>query len=150
MLKDTSIKVRQQLGRVFYPLIWPSITSTVLQTLCFRGKCLLTCLYGRVEVMGFTIEEGQQSYPLFSPASHCPLSIRALESSDQGRDDKAEASPVLRKYLQPGKRISRLLWCHYHTIISPYSSDTILCRVLVSWCIELFFSFLQPAWTCVS
>uniref|UniRef100_A0A3Q0SFY3 Polynucleotide 5'-hydroxyl-kinase NOL9 n=1 Tax=Amphilophus citrinellus TaxID=61819 RepID=A0A3Q0SFY3_AMPCI len=49
-------------------------------TLCFRGKCLLTCLYGRVEVMGFTIEEGQQSYSLFSPASHCPISIRGLES----------------------------------------------------------------------
>ncbi|XP_054465538.1 polynucleotide 5'-hydroxyl-kinase NOL9 [Anoplopoma fimbria] len=70
------------------------------QTLCFRGKCLLTCLYGRVEVMGFTIEEGQQSYPLFSPASHCPLTIRALESSDQTRDDKMEAAPILQKYLQ--------------------------------------------------
>ncbi|XP_037334905.2 polynucleotide 5'-hydroxyl-kinase NOL9 [Pungitius pungitius] len=74
------------------------------QTLCFRGKCLLTCLYGRVEVMGFTIEEGQQSYPLFSPASHCPLTIRALEGSDQGRDDRTEASTVLRKYLQPASR----------------------------------------------
>ncbi|KAM6928562.1 polynucleotide 5'-hydroxyl-kinase NOL9 isoform 1-T3 [Lycodopsis pacificus] len=74
------------------------------QTLCFRGKCLLTCLYGRVEVMGFTIEEGQQSYPLFSPASHCPLSIRALESTDQTRDDRTEALPILRKYLQPASR----------------------------------------------
>ncbi|XP_056279314.1 polynucleotide 5'-hydroxyl-kinase NOL9 [Pseudoliparis swirei] len=70
------------------------------QTLCFRGKCLLTCLYGRVEVMGFTIEEGQQSYPLFSPASHCPLTIRALESSDQTRDETTEALPILKKYLQ--------------------------------------------------
>ncbi|XP_071333409.1 polynucleotide 5'-hydroxyl-kinase NOL9 [Trachinotus anak] len=69
------------------------------QTLCFRGKCFLTCLYGRVEVMGFTIEEGQQSYPLFSPASHCPLMIRALESSGDTRDDKTEASSILRKYL---------------------------------------------------
>ncbi|XP_068453468.1 polynucleotide 5'-hydroxyl-kinase NOL9 [Clinocottus analis] len=70
------------------------------QTLCFRGKCLLTCLYGRVEVMGFTIEEGQQSYPLFSPASHCPLTIRALESSDHTRDETREAVPILRKYLE--------------------------------------------------
>ncbi|XP_038577807.1 polynucleotide 5'-hydroxyl-kinase NOL9 [Micropterus salmoides] len=74
------------------------------QTLCFRGKCSLTCLYGRVEVMGFTIEEGQQSYPLFSPATHCPLTIRALESSDHTRDDRTEASPILRKYLPSASR----------------------------------------------
>ncbi|KAM4564066.1 polynucleotide 5'-hydroxyl-kinase NOL9 [Odontesthes bonariensis] len=74
------------------------------QTLCFRGKCLLTCLYGRVEVMGFTIEEGQKSYPLFSPASHCPLTIRALESSDYARDDRAEASHILQKYLSSASR----------------------------------------------
>ncbi|XP_040901639.1 polynucleotide 5'-hydroxyl-kinase NOL9 [Toxotes jaculatrix] len=74
------------------------------QTLCFRGKCFLTCLYGRVEVMGFTIEEGQQSYPLFSPASHCPLTIRALENSDDTRDVKTEASPILRKYLSAASR----------------------------------------------
>ncbi|XP_078111910.1 polynucleotide 5'-hydroxyl-kinase NOL9 [Sander vitreus] len=74
------------------------------QTLCFRGKCFLTCLYGRVEVMGFTIEEGQQSYPLFSPASHCPLTIRAQESSDHSRDDRSEAAPILRKYLSAASR----------------------------------------------
>ncbi|CAJ1084489.1 polynucleotide 5'-hydroxyl-kinase NOL9 [Xyrichtys novacula] len=69
------------------------------QTLCFRGKCFLTSLYGRVEVMGFTIEEGQQSYPLFSPASHCPLTIRALESPPDTRGDRTDASVMLRKYL---------------------------------------------------
>ncbi|KAM9350837.1 polynucleotide 5'-hydroxyl-kinase NOL9 [Symphorus nematophorus] len=74
------------------------------QTLCFRGKCFLTCLYGRVEVMGFTIEGGQQSYPLFSPASHCPLTIRALESSDHTRDNRTEAASILRKYLPSASR----------------------------------------------
>ncbi|XP_072222936.1 polynucleotide 5'-hydroxyl-kinase NOL9 [Leuresthes tenuis] len=74
------------------------------QTLCFRGKCFLTCLYGRVEVMGFTIEEGQKSYPLFSPASHCPLTIRALETSDYSRDDRTEASHILQKYLSSASR----------------------------------------------
>ncbi|XP_051280550.1 polynucleotide 5'-hydroxyl-kinase NOL9 [Dicentrarchus labrax] len=78
------------------------------QTLCFRGKCFLTCLYGRVEVMGFTIEEGQESYPLFSPASHCPLTIRALDSSGHTRDDKTEAASILRKYLSAASR-KRLL-----------------------------------------
>ncbi|KAK2851830.1 hypothetical protein Q5P01_008106 [Channa striata] len=74
------------------------------QTLCFRGKCFLTCLYGRVEVMGFTIEEGQQSYPLFSPASHFPLTVRALENSDGTRDDRSEASLILRKHLAAASR----------------------------------------------
>ncbi|XP_056129314.1 polynucleotide 5'-hydroxyl-kinase NOL9 [Lampris incognitus] len=74
------------------------------QTLCFRGKCLLTCLYGRVEVMGFTIEEGQQSYPLFSPASHCPVTIIALGSADGIRDEEMEVTAILRKYLNPASR----------------------------------------------
>uniref|UniRef100_A0A3Q4G332 Polynucleotide 5'-hydroxyl-kinase NOL9 n=1 Tax=Neolamprologus brichardi TaxID=32507 RepID=A0A3Q4G332_NEOBR len=72
-------------------------------TLCFRGKCLLTCLYGRVEVMGFTIEEGQQSYSLFSPASHCPLSIRGLESI-RALESRNEASHILQKYLPQGEQ----------------------------------------------
>lgn len=75
------------------------------QTLCFRGKCFLTCLYGRVEVMGFTIEEGQQPYPLFSPASHCPLTITALETEHtHSRDDTAELSDILKDYLTSGSR----------------------------------------------
>lgn len=73
------------------------------QMLCFRGKCLLTCLYGRVEVMGFTIEEGQQSYSLFSPASHCPISIRGLESV-RALESRNEASHILQKYLTQASR----------------------------------------------
>ncbi|XP_062397026.1 polynucleotide 5'-hydroxyl-kinase NOL9 [Sardina pilchardus] len=73
------------------------------QTLCFRGKCLLTCLYGRVEVLGFTIEEGQQPYPLYSPASHCPLTITALADSSLStknrKECRQEAKMVVRKYL---------------------------------------------------
>ncbi|XP_065325741.1 polynucleotide 5'-hydroxyl-kinase NOL9-like [Pelmatolapia mariae] len=74
-----------------------------LQTLCFRGKCLLTCLYGCIEVMGFTIEEGQQSYSLFSPASHCPLSIRGLESI-RALESRNEASHILQRYLPQASR----------------------------------------------
>uniref|UniRef100_A0A1A8PTH5 Polynucleotide 5'-hydroxyl-kinase NOL9 n=2 Tax=Nothobranchius rachovii TaxID=451742 RepID=A0A1A8PTH5_9TELE len=74
------------------------------QTLCFRGKCILTCLYGRVEVMGFTIEEGQKSYPLFSPASHCPLTIRAMETSHDVRDHRTDTSVILQEYLTPASR----------------------------------------------
>ncbi|TNN45859.1 Polynucleotide 5'-hydroxyl-kinase NOL9 [Liparis tanakae] len=104
------------------------------QTLCFRGKCLLTCLYGRVEVMGFTIEEGQQSYPLFSPASHCPLTIRALESSDQTRDETTEALPILRKYLQLAswKKLLKKVTSH-SSIILLEPMETPLTRFLSSF-----------------
>ncbi|XP_022618808.1 polynucleotide 5'-hydroxyl-kinase NOL9 [Seriola dumerili] len=104
------------------------------QTLCFRGKCFLTCLYGRVEVMGFTIEEGQQSYPLFSPASHCPLIIRALESSDDTRDDKTEASSILRKYLSSAsqKKLLKKVMSH-SSIILLEPMETPLTRFLSSF-----------------
>ncbi|XP_053173666.1 polynucleotide 5'-hydroxyl-kinase NOL9 [Scomber japonicus] len=104
------------------------------QTLCFRGKCFLTCLYGRVEVMGFTIEEGQQSYPLFSPASHCPLTIRALESPDDTRDDKTEASSILPKYLTSSSRKKLLKKVTSHSsIILLEPMETPLTRFLSSF-----------------
>ncbi|KAL1250021.1 hypothetical protein QQF64_021026 [Cirrhinus molitorella] len=81
------------------------------QVLCFRGRCLLTCLYGHVEVLGFTIEEGQQPYPLFSPPSHCPLTITALgNNSPSGKNQKEgqlEAKAIVRKYIssEPSKML---------------------------------------------
>lgn len=79
------------------------------QTLCFRGKCRLTCLYGRVEVMGFTIEEGQQPYQLFSPPSHCPLTITVLgnnsTSNKNKKEGRLEAKAIVRKYLSLGNII---------------------------------------------
>ncbi|XP_048035225.1 polynucleotide 5'-hydroxyl-kinase NOL9 [Megalobrama amblycephala] len=81
------------------------------QVLCFRGKCLLTCLYGHVEVLGFTIEEGQQSYPLFSSPSHCPLTIKALgnnpPSSKNKKEGLLEAKAIIRKYFssEPSKKL---------------------------------------------
>ncbi|KAF4096671.1 hypothetical protein G5714_022640 [Onychostoma macrolepis] len=79
--------------------------------LCFRGKCLLTCLYGHVEVLGFTIEEGQQPYPLFSPPSHCPLTITALGNNPPSGKNKKEglleAKAIVRKYFssEPSKKL---------------------------------------------
>nr|XP_033485141.1 polynucleotide 5'-hydroxyl-kinase NOL9 [Epinephelus lanceolatus] len=104
------------------------------QSLCFRGKCFLTCLYGRVEVMGFTIEEGQQSYPLFSPASHCPLTITAMESSGHNRDDRMEASPILRKYLPSAsaKKLVKKIRSH-SSIILLEPMETPLTRFLSSF-----------------
>lgn len=104
------------------------------QTLCFRGKCHLTCLYGRVEVMGFTIEEGQESYPLFSPASHCPLTIRALEGSSHTRDDRSEASSILQKYLPSASRKKLLKrFMSNSAIILLEPMETTLTRFLASF-----------------
>ncbi|XP_036388316.1 polynucleotide 5'-hydroxyl-kinase NOL9 isoform X1 [Megalops cyprinoides] len=81
------------------------------QTLTFRGKALLTCLYGRVEVLGFTIEEGQQPYPVFSPPTHCPLTVTAmvnsLITSKTRKERRLEAKAIVRKYLstEPRKRL---------------------------------------------
>ncbi|XP_028663228.1 polynucleotide 5'-hydroxyl-kinase NOL9 [Erpetoichthys calabaricus] len=77
------------------------------QILKFTGKCQLTCLYGRVEVFGFTIEEGQPSYPLFSPASHCALSIKSLQHPTGGKTKKErrlEAKSIVKNYLSLGLR----------------------------------------------
>ncbi|KAG2459198.1 NOL9 kinase, partial [Polypterus senegalus] len=77
------------------------------QVLKFTGKCQLTCLYGRVEVFGFTIEEGQPSYPLFSPASHCALSIKSLQHPTGGKTKKErrlEAKSIVKNYLSLGLR----------------------------------------------
>lgn len=74
------------------------------QTLCFHGKCFLTCLYGRVEVMGFTIEEGQQPYPVFSPASHCPVTVRAMDTENTHTEEPGQLSEILKDYLPSASR----------------------------------------------
>ncbi|XP_010873621.2 polynucleotide 5'-hydroxyl-kinase NOL9 [Esox lucius] len=108
------------------------------QTLCFRGKCLLSCLYGRVEVHGFTIEEGQQSYPLFSPSSHCPLTVTALgDSSNPSKTEKEGrlvVKAIVRKYLSTDTH-KRLLSEVYldSCIILLEPLDTPLTRFLTSF-----------------
>ncbi|XP_023690702.2 polynucleotide 5'-hydroxyl-kinase NOL9 [Paramormyrops kingsleyae] len=77
------------------------------QSLTFRGRSLLTCLYGRVEVLGFTIEEGQQPYPVFSPPTNCPLTITAVGNSTASKTKKErrlEAKGIIRKYLPSESR----------------------------------------------
>ncbi|XP_076023277.1 polynucleotide 5'-hydroxyl-kinase NOL9 [Genypterus blacodes] len=114
------------------------------QTLCFRGKCFLTCLYGRVELMGFTIEEGQQSYPVFSPASHCPVTVRAVDSCYGNRDNKAAAAVVLRKYLPIAsqKKLLQRITSH-SSIILLEPMETPLTRFLSSFT-ELSELFSPP------
>ncbi|XP_022532818.2 polynucleotide 5'-hydroxyl-kinase NOL9 isoform X1 [Astyanax mexicanus] len=108
------------------------------QSLCFRGRCLLTCLSGRVEVLGFTIEQGQQPYPLFSPPSHCPLTITALEdcsvSTKNKKEGRLEAKAIIRKYLssEPRKRLLGAVDCG-SCVVLLQPLDTPLTRFLTSF-----------------
>uniref|UniRef100_W5M4J2 Polynucleotide 5'-hydroxyl-kinase NOL9 n=1 Tax=Lepisosteus oculatus TaxID=7918 RepID=W5M4J2_LEPOC len=90
------------------------------ESLVFRGKCQLTCLYGRVEVLGFTVEEGQQPYPLLSLPTHCPLSLAALghAGADKTRKERRQgARAVVRKHLPAEVR---------KDLLSEISSDSCL------------------------
>ncbi|XP_028596322.2 polynucleotide 5'-hydroxyl-kinase NOL9 isoform X3 [Podarcis muralis] len=74
------------------------------QALTFTGKCSLTCLYGSVRVFGFNIVPDQPPYHLFSPYSHCALTIEAVaykEPEKSGKEMKAEAKSILRAHLVP-------------------------------------------------
>ncbi|XP_001377300.3 polynucleotide 5'-hydroxyl-kinase NOL9 [Monodelphis domestica] len=48
------------------------------QSFSFIGKCRLTCLYGRVQVFGFIISQGQPAYDLYSPHTNCALTFEAI------------------------------------------------------------------------
>lgn len=115
------------------------------QTLCFRGKCSVTCLYGRIEVMEFTIDEGQQPYPLFSPASHFPLTIKSLQNPDDTRDDRTEASVILQQYLSAASRKKLLKKVRSNTsIVLLEPMETPLTRFLSSFT-ELTELFSPPS-----
>lgn len=62
------------------------------------------CLYGSVRVFGFNIVPDQPPYHLFSPYSHCALTIEAVaykEPEKSGKEMKAEAKSILRAHLVP-------------------------------------------------
>ncbi|XP_063799476.1 polynucleotide 5'-hydroxyl-kinase NOL9 [Pseudophryne corroboree] len=72
------------------------------QKLTFRGKCVVTCLYGSVEVLGLTINSNETPYELFSPKTHSPLTIVGLKQKKNSKTRKEiclEARLLLRGYL---------------------------------------------------
>lgn len=78
------------------------------QKLTFRGKCQLACLYGSVQVFGFNISAAQPPYDLFSPASHCPLTIEALVHSSPGQTKKEmrmRGKAVIKEHLPRADRL---------------------------------------------
>ncbi|XP_038602400.1 polynucleotide 5'-hydroxyl-kinase NOL9 [Tachyglossus aculeatus] len=77
------------------------------QVLTFTGKCQVTCLYGRVQVFGFTISPGQRAYNLFSSHTHCALSIEAVGYSMPEKTKKemrTEARELLKAHLSLANR----------------------------------------------
>lgn len=77
------------------------------QILTFRGRCQVTCLYGSVQVFGFTIREGQPAYHLYSLPTHAALSIEALPHCKPGltkREMKMEVKSVLRHHVAAASR----------------------------------------------
>uniref|UniRef100_A0A670ZKU7 Polynucleotide 5'-hydroxyl-kinase NOL9 n=1 Tax=Pseudonaja textilis TaxID=8673 RepID=A0A670ZKU7_PSETE len=87
-----------------------------LQTLTFAGKCRLTCLYGSVRVLGFTIAPDQPPYDLYSPHTYCALTIEATnglrDPEKSEKEMKVEARAVLRAHFVPqGKerQVTRLV-----------------------------------------
>uniref|UniRef100_A0A670ZL32 Polynucleotide 5'-hydroxyl-kinase NOL9 n=1 Tax=Pseudonaja textilis TaxID=8673 RepID=A0A670ZL32_PSETE len=71
-------------------------------TLTFAGKCRLTCLYGSVRVLGFTIAPDQPPYDLYSPHTYCALTIEATnglrDPEKSEKEMKVEARAVLRAH----------------------------------------------------
>lgn len=76
------------------------------QSFTFSGVCRLTCLYGQVEVFGFTLSQGQPAREVFSACTHSYLTINALHYSmpERSRKEmKKEARIALRSHLSLGK-----------------------------------------------
>ncbi|XP_006873186.1 PREDICTED: polynucleotide 5'-hydroxyl-kinase NOL9 [Chrysochloris asiatica] len=73
----------------------------------FGGICRVTCLYGRVQVFGFTISQGQPAYEVFSAYTNSLLSITAVHypmPEKSKKEMKREARRLLRAHLMQGDR----------------------------------------------
>ncbi|KAM9106972.1 polynucleotide 5'-hydroxyl-kinase NOL9 isoform 2-T2 [Megaptera novaeangliae] len=75
------------------------------QGFTFSGICRVTCLYGQVQVFGFTISQGQPAQNVFSTYTHSRLTINAVHYSvheKSKKEMKREARSLLRSYLNQG------------------------------------------------
>ncbi|XP_033924055.1 polynucleotide 5'-hydroxyl-kinase NOL9 [Melopsittacus undulatus] len=72
------------------------------QALTFTGKCRLRCLYGAVRLLGFAVGSHQPALPVFSPATHCSLTLEALPAerppSAELRQLRAAARGAMRAH----------------------------------------------------
>ncbi|KAM6216890.1 polynucleotide 5'-hydroxyl-kinase NOL9 [Rhynchocyon petersi] len=93
------------------------------QFFVFGGICHVTCLYGRVQVFGFTISQGQPAYEVYSTYTNSLLSITAIPYSKPEKSKKEirrEARVLLRPYLP---RVDR---CRLMKSFSPLCSIVVL------------------------
>ncbi|XP_028922138.1 polynucleotide 5'-hydroxyl-kinase NOL9 [Ornithorhynchus anatinus] len=77
------------------------------QILTFTGKCQVTCLYGQVQMFGFTLSPGQPPSNLYSSQTHCALSIEAVSYSMPEKTKKemrSEARELLKAHLSLANR----------------------------------------------
>lgn len=83
----------------FFPFPFPG------QFFTFSGICRVTCLYGQVQVLGFTIRQGQPAREVFSTYTHSRLTISAVPSSmpeKSKKETRREARTLLRAHLNLG------------------------------------------------
>uniref|UniRef100_A0A8C4UYM6 Polynucleotide 5'-hydroxyl-kinase NOL9 n=1 Tax=Falco tinnunculus TaxID=100819 RepID=A0A8C4UYM6_FALTI len=76
------------------------------QALTFTGKCRLRCLYGAVRLLGFAVASHQPGLPVFSPATHCALSLEALPAERPPRGLRAALSPLAEARVKVMARFS--------------------------------------------
>ncbi|XP_008150076.3 polynucleotide 5'-hydroxyl-kinase NOL9 [Eptesicus fuscus] len=77
------------------------------QVFTFSGTCRVTCLYGQVQVFGFTISQGQPSQDVFSTYTHSRLALSAVHYSvpeKSKKEMKREARTLLRAHLNRDDR----------------------------------------------
>ncbi|XP_048966510.1 polynucleotide 5'-hydroxyl-kinase NOL9 isoform X2 [Canis lupus baileyi] len=77
------------------------------QGFTFSGICRVTCLYGQVQVFGFTISQGQPAQEVFSAYTHSRLAINAVHYSmpeKSKKEMKREARTLLRSHLSRDDR----------------------------------------------
>ncbi|XP_058408765.1 polynucleotide 5'-hydroxyl-kinase NOL9 [Diceros bicornis minor] len=77
------------------------------QGFTFSGICRVTCLYGQVQVFGFTISQGQPAQDVFSTYTHSRLTISAVHYSmpeKSKKEMKREARTLLRSHLNRDDR----------------------------------------------
>ncbi|XP_007532833.1 polynucleotide 5'-hydroxyl-kinase NOL9 isoform X1 [Erinaceus europaeus] len=99
------------------------------QGFTFSGICRVTCLYGQVQVLGFTISQGQPPQDVFSTYTHSRLTISSLHyfmPEKSNKEMKREARTLLRSHLNKGDR------CWAMRNFSPLCSIVLLERLKTS------------------
>jgi polynucleotide 5'-hydroxyl-kinase GRC3/NOL9 len=67
----------------------------------------VTCLYGQVEVFGYTISQGQPAQDVYSAYTHAYLTLNAVPYSTAEKSEKEirrEVRALLKSHLNLGKK----------------------------------------------